>query len=81
MATKRQFEDFIQHPGWTEMKQLLTDRLMIVRNELEDEQCDEIETAVRRGECKNIRFVLGLPDMLMKDTDNKQEEKEEEDNG
>jgi len=66
-ATKRQLEDLKTHPAWMEMKQLLLDRLMIIRNELEASNMSEVDTAIRRGECKNIRFVTELPDMIIRD--------------
>jgi len=79
VATKHQLEDLKQHPAWLEIKQLLLDRLLIIRDELEvgkdvNGPLSIEEQSIRRGECKNIRFTTELPDAIIRDIGEGKEE-------
>ena len=61
--------------AWLEYMDTITTRLLITQNELEDDH-DVVETGKRRGACKELRFVLAIPDIIEQEL--KQKEKENE---
>ena len=71
-ASKRAYEEFLTSGVWLDMKQWLTDRLLLVRDDLENRDDDKL-----RGEAKTIRAVLSWPDMMVEDYEKIRKEDEE----
>jgi len=62
-STPKMMEDFLQTVMWEDMKSLLTQNLIGLRSELEvTEDIDFV-----RGQIFNIRFALGVPEMILED--------------
>jgi hypothetical protein len=74
-ASKRAYEEFVKSLVWEDLRQLLSDRLMLVRNDLEADTLPQ-ETQKLRGEAASIRFMLALPDRLISEYDSLIKEEE-----
>ena len=75
-ASKRAFEEFVKSAVWDDFRQLLTDRLMLIRNDLEGDALLE-DVQKLRGEAASIRFVLSMPNRFISEYDNLMKEEEE----
>lgn len=62
-STPKMMEDFLQTVMWEDIKSLLTQNLMGLRSELE--VTDDIDFV--RGQIFNLRFALGVPEMILED--------------
>lgn len=76
-VTARELEALKESVGWKALTEVLTQRLSIVRNELEfGTELDLNELQKRQVECSDIRYFLRLPEILqeeLKSTKDKEE--------
>lgn len=62
-ASKNDYKNFIDSAVWHDICGVLKARLEIVRNDLERADNDNID--ILRGEAKEIRFLLNLPQYIV----------------
>ena len=75
-ASKRMFEEFIASAIWDDVKTIVTDRLALVRDDLE--AAGRIEEISRlQGEASTLRFFLQLPDRLVSEYEEIMREEEQ----
>ena len=71
-SSLKNFEDFKESIMWSDLHKILTDRLKVVRDALEQEEnMDQIR--MLQGASDQLRYMLSLPDQIIEELSNKGE--------
>ncbi len=71
-SSLKNFEDFKESRMWIDLHNVLTDRLRVVRDALEQEEnMDQIR--MLQGASDQLRYMLSLPDQIIEELSNKGE--------